>query len=109
MPPLVREGGGLVCESVGKADLLSDHFDSKQSREAVDLPLTSRVTKAKFLGVIVDQYQNWKDHISMVPHKISKSCGIISRIRNTLDIKSEKIIYYSLTQPYLTYCINVSS
>ena len=40
LPPLVREGGGLVCESVGKSDLLSDHFDSKQSREAVDLPLT---------------------------------------------------------------------
>ena len=40
MPPLISEGGGLVCESVGKADLLSDHFDSKQSREAVDLPLT---------------------------------------------------------------------
>ena len=40
LPPLVREGGGLVCESVGKADLLSDHFDSKQSREAVELPLT---------------------------------------------------------------------
>ena len=29
-----------MCESVGKADLLSDHFDSKQSRESVDLPLT---------------------------------------------------------------------
>ena len=28
--PLVNVGGGLVCESVGKADLLSDHFDSKQ-------------------------------------------------------------------------------
>ena len=40
LPPLVSEGGGLVCESVGKADLLSDHFDSKQSREAVDLPFT---------------------------------------------------------------------
>ena len=40
LPPLVREGVGLVCESVGKADLLSDHFDSKQSREAVDLLLT---------------------------------------------------------------------
>ena len=32
LPPLVSESGGLVCESVGKADLLSDHFDSKQSR-----------------------------------------------------------------------------
>ena len=29
-----------MCESVGKADLLSDNFDSKQSREAVDLPIT---------------------------------------------------------------------
>ena len=40
LPPLVSEIGGLVCESVGKADL-SDHFDSKKSRENVDLPLTS--------------------------------------------------------------------
>ena len=39
LPLLVSEGGGLVCESVGKADLLSDHFDSKQSREAVHLLL----------------------------------------------------------------------
>ena len=29
-----------MCDTVGKADLLSHHFDSKQSREAVDLPLT---------------------------------------------------------------------
>ena len=40
LPPLISEGGGLVCESVDKADLLSDHLDSKTSREAVDLPLT---------------------------------------------------------------------
>ena len=31
-----------------------------------------RVNKAKFLGVIVDQYVNWKDHISMISQKISK-------------------------------------
>ena len=40
MRPLVNEGGGMLCESVGKAELLSDHFDSKQSMKAVDLPLT---------------------------------------------------------------------
>ena len=65
-----------------------------------------RATKAKFLDVIVDQHLNWKDHISLVSHKISKSCGTISRIRNTLDIKSKKLIYYSFIHPYLTYCIN---
>ena len=45
----------------------------------------------------------------MVSHKISKSCGIISRTRNTLDIKSKKVIYYSLIHPYLTYSDNVWS
>ena len=29
-----------MCKSVGKADILLDYFDSKQSSEAVDLPLT---------------------------------------------------------------------
>ena len=37
---LVGRGGGLVCESVGKADMHSDHFDGKQSRESVDLTVT---------------------------------------------------------------------
>ena len=41
-PRIVGGGGGLVCESVSKADLLSDHYDSKQSRDSVDLPLTCR-------------------------------------------------------------------
>ena len=40
MPPFVG-GGGLL---VGKDDLLSDHFDSKQSRISVDLPLTFHPT-----------------------------------------------------------------
>ena len=44
LSPLGSEDGGLVCESVGKAYLLSDHFDSKQSMEAVDLtPLAIRI------------------------------------------------------------------
>ena len=29
-----------MCESLGKADLVSDHFDSKQSRQSVDLVVT---------------------------------------------------------------------
>ena len=28
--------------------------------------IVQRVNKAKFLGVIVDQHLNWKDHISMI-------------------------------------------
>ena len=40
IPPLIGAGGGLVCESIGKADMLSAHFDGKQSMNPVDLPST---------------------------------------------------------------------
>ena len=36
-PPLIGAGGGLVCESVEKADMLSAHFDGKQSSCPLDL------------------------------------------------------------------------
>ena len=36
-PPIVDGDCGLVCKSVGKADLVSDYFDSKPFRESVDL------------------------------------------------------------------------
>ena len=35
-----------MCESVGKADLLSDNFGSKQSRESVDLLVTCHPSKS---------------------------------------------------------------
>ena len=38
LPPLIVTGAGLVCESVGKAEILSAHFDGKLSRDPVDLP-----------------------------------------------------------------------
>ena len=45
----------------------------------------------------------------MISQKKFKSCGIIYRIRNILDIKSKRLIYNSLIHPYLTYCVNVWS
>ena len=36
-----------------------------------------RVSKAKFIGVIADQHLNWKDRITMISLKCSKSCKII--------------------------------
>ena len=40
LPALIGAGGGLVCESVGKVDMLSAHFDGKQSRDQVFLSST---------------------------------------------------------------------
>ena len=39
------------------------------------------VSYTKFLGVIIDSRLNWSDHITYIQHKISKSIGILTKIR----------------------------
>ena len=86
LPPIVNEGGRLVCESVCKADLLSDHFDSKQSREAVDLPLTSnpsprlttfafRSREVRHLLLDFDPYGG-TDPLGMFPHFLRRTADV---------------------------------
>ena len=40
LPLLIGASGGLVCESVGKAEMLYAYFDGKQSRNPVYVPST---------------------------------------------------------------------
>ena len=41
----------------------------------------------KFLGVIIDSKLNWSDHIRYIKNKISKSIGILTKIRRLLNKK----------------------
>ena len=65
------------------------------------------VTNSKFLGVIIDDKFNFKDHITLVCNKISKSCGILRRLSYIIPKYVLKKIYLSLVYPYLVYCVEV--
>ena len=86
--PLVGSGGGLVCESVGKADLLSDHFDSKQSRDSVDLLVTChpspslitftfRSSEVKRLLLDFDPYGG-TDPLGMFPLFLKRTADVLA-------------------------------
>ena len=68
--------------------------------------LINRVTKTKFLGVIIDDKLNWKAHISYISGKISRAIGVIIKARN-LGKGALLSLYYTLIYPYLTYCNQV--
>ena len=65
--------------------------------------LIERKSSIKFLGVITDEHLSWKEHISTVAAKISKSIGIISQSRFYISNKSLFMLYYALVYPYLYY------
>ena len=56
--------------------------------------IITRVCATKFLGVIIDEKLTWKDHISFVRSKLSKTVGILYRIRHFVE--SVCIVYIIL-------------
>lgn len=55
----------------------------------------------------MDEKLTWKDHISRVKGKLSKSLAVIKNVRNLLDEKSLLSLYYALFFPYINYCLEV--
>ena len=41
----------------------------------------AEVTSSKFLGVIIDNKLNWRDHVSFVCRKIARGLGVIIKAR----------------------------
>ena len=67
--------------------------------------------KTKFLGVIIDNKVNWKDHINYIAGKISRGIGMIIKARKYLQKPALITLYYSLYIPILLiatiYVINL--
>ena len=71
------------------------------------LILLERKDYVKYLGVLIDSNLTWKQHILFISSKISKSLGIISRLRHFVPTDTLLSIYRSLIQPYIIYGIAV--
>ena len=99
-----------LCLNVNKTNFM--FFAAKIDKKVVDEEPTistenqdiQRVYKTKFLGVGIDSKLNWRYHIDYIANKISKNIGIIVRMKNTLNAKTTKDLYYSFIYPYLNYC-----
>ena len=65
-----------------------------------------RVSSAKFLGVIIDDKFSWSNHIGVICNKLSKSIGVMYRLKSLPKIIL-KMIYYAIVYPYLHYAIIV--
>ena len=67
--------------------------------------LLNRVSKQKFLGVIIDQNLNFKSHIDKICSKVSSSVGVMRRIRGTVPQPVLKSIFYTLVHSSYSYAL----
>ena len=84
-------------------------FRSPQTR----LPTTDNVTidgkpieqvkSIKFLGVHIDEFLKWEEHIKLKNNQIAKNLSVINRVKHDLQTRTMKTLYDSLILPHLTY------
>ena len=54
-----------------------------------------RWTSIKFLGVMVDEHLNWKDHINVIENKVSKNLGLLHKAKQFfLNPKAMTSLYF---------------
>jgi len=63
------------------------------------------VNEFDFLGIRLDKHLNWKPHVNMVSKKISKTIGILARVKNYIPKCALLNIYNALILPYLNYAV----
>ena len=61
------------------------------------------VTEFNFLGIVLDEFLSWQPHVKMISTKISRTLGVIKRVRHFLPFKGLKCLYNALIVPHLNY------
>ena len=58
-----------------------------------------------YLGIIINEHMDWKNHIINISTKISKVIGTLKRLKHYLSTQTKLYIYNALITPHLNYGI----
>ena len=61
-------------------------------------------TSFKFVGIKIDEFLQYKDHIKSVKAKLSSATFALSKVKNLLPENTKLTIYNSLFKSHLEYC-----
>ena len=97
--------------NIEKTNFVVFHPYNKPISHKITLKIHKRAISEKnhikYLGILIDSTLTWKAHIDNVSTKISKSIGLLYKIRHYVNLKIMRTLYHSLVYPYLTYAIEV--
>ena len=64
-----------------------------------------RVTEFNVLGLTINEFMNWNSHSSKISNKISRTLGVMNRLKRYLPFSALKLMYSSLILSHLQFAI----
>ena len=97
--------------NIDKTNFLIFHPYNKPLKQHVTIKINKKAIMEKeyikYLGVLVDSSLSWKYQISSLTKKISRSIGVMYKLRPFLPLSVMKNVYYSLMYSHIIYAIEV--
>ena len=97
--------------SISKTNFILFHSSklnpNQPLRIKIDNALIKQVGSTKYLDLTFDSNLTWKSHINEFYLKLSKTVGVLSKVRHFVDNHILVMLYYSLIYPFLTYGVHV--
>ena len=67
--------------------------------------LIKQVNEFIFLGITINNHMDWNSHITNISNKITKTMGIMNRIKKSIPLQILNLMYNSLILPHIYLCI----
>ena len=84
-------------------------FTKKRINHKFNVRLDSKIIdqahSTKYLGIIINDKLNWKDHITNLKSKLARNNYILHKLKPYVNKKTLKLVYYSIIYPHLQYGI----
>ncbi len=92
--------------NVSKSKCMFFHTTRRKSPEIelmLDNSVIERVNEFNFLGIVIDSNLSWKNHNDYICNKLSKTIGVINRLKNFLPLSVKVTLYNSLVLSHINY------
>ena len=94
--------------NVNKSKYMIFHMPQKKIpilHVKIDDTEIEKVSSFDFLRLTINEHLSWKSHIDKISNKISRSIGILNRLKHFIPLQSKLFIYSSLIASYLNFGI----
>ena len=80
------------------------HYDFKLKIDGKRLYPSKYV---KYLGILIDSHLNWCFHTDLLSTKLSRSIGMLSKIRHYVSKDTLRMIYFGIFSSQLVYASQI--
>ena len=100
-----------ISRTVEKTEMILSKPTKKSLDCEIKIKLPAKIlyqtSVVKYLGIKVDQFRNWQDHINNIAIKLNKANAVLYKVRQFLNERTLISIYHAIFDSHLNYAFAV--